>query len=198
MSDTQGVHMQIGQVAAQTQLSIRTVRHYDDVGLVTPSARSAGGFRLYADADVDRLLVIRRMKPLGFTLAEMKIFSPRWMCWTTRKPQQPNASRRSNACVSTALKPMTALTGCASSWPTPRSSRNCWLTARKPKSARADAHPHTSPPAEHRPNRPYWISCPGGLWPSASARVVQNRASSTVTSIKAASIAPRGNHGFSP
>lgn len=72
MSDTQGVHMQIGQVAARTQLSIRTVRHYDDVGLVTPSARSAGGFRLYTEADVDRLLVIRRMKPLGFTLAEMK------------------------------------------------------------------------------------------------------------------------------
>lgn len=64
--------MQIGQVAARTQLSIRTVRHYDDVGLVTPSARSAGGFRLYTDVDVDRLLVIRRMKPLGFTLAEMK------------------------------------------------------------------------------------------------------------------------------
>jgi DNA-binding transcriptional MerR regulator len=64
--------MQIGQVAARTQLSIRTVRHYDDVGLVTPSARSAGGFRLYTEADVDRLLVIRRMKPLGFTLAEMK------------------------------------------------------------------------------------------------------------------------------
>ncbi|WP_159232957.1 MerR family transcriptional regulator [Mycolicibacterium vanbaalenii] len=64
--------MQIGQVAARTELSIRTVRHYDDVGLVTPSVRSAGGFRLYTEADVDRLLVIRRMKPLGFTLAEMK------------------------------------------------------------------------------------------------------------------------------
>jgi len=72
VNDTQGLHLQIGQVAARTQLSIRTVRHYDDVGLVTPSARSAGGFRLYTDADVDRLLVIRRMKPLGFTLAEMK------------------------------------------------------------------------------------------------------------------------------
>lgn len=72
MGDTQGVHMQIGQVAARTELSIRTVRHYDDVGLVTPSVRSAGGFRLYADADVHRLLVVRRMKPLGFTLAEMK------------------------------------------------------------------------------------------------------------------------------
>ncbi|MDZ4235574.1 MAG: MerR family transcriptional regulator [Dietzia sp.] len=64
--------MQIGQVAARTELSIRTVRHYDDVGLVSPSVRSTGGFRLYTDADVERLLVIRRMKPLGFTLAEMK------------------------------------------------------------------------------------------------------------------------------
>jgi len=64
--------MQIGQVAARTELSIATVRHYDEVGLVTPSARSTGGFRLYTEVDVDRLLVIRRMKPLGFTLAEMK------------------------------------------------------------------------------------------------------------------------------
>ncbi len=72
MAGKHDVHMQIGQAAERTQLSIRTVRHYDDVGLVTPSARSAGGFRLYTDDDVDRLLVIRRMKPLGFSLAEMK------------------------------------------------------------------------------------------------------------------------------
>ena len=64
--------MQIGQVAARTELSIATVRHYDEVGLVTPSARSTGGYRLYTEVDVDRLLVIRRMKPLGFTLTEMK------------------------------------------------------------------------------------------------------------------------------
>jgi DNA-binding transcriptional MerR regulator len=64
--------MQIGQVAARTELSITTIRHYDEAGLVTPSARSTGGFRLYTEADVERLLVIRRMKPLGFTLAEMK------------------------------------------------------------------------------------------------------------------------------
>ncbi|MCV7228428.1 MerR family transcriptional regulator [Mycolicibacterium komossense] len=64
--------MQIGHVAARTELSITTVRHYDEVGLVTPSARSVGGFRLYTEADVERLLVIRWMKPLGFALAEMK------------------------------------------------------------------------------------------------------------------------------
>jgi len=63
--------MHIGVVAERTGLSLRTLRHYDEVGLLTPSARSEGGFRLYTGADVDRLLLIRRMKPLGFTLEEM-------------------------------------------------------------------------------------------------------------------------------
>ncbi|MFR9753531.1 MerR family transcriptional regulator [Nocardia sp. 004] len=67
-----GQYLQIGQVAEQTELSIKSIRYYDEVGLVAPSARSAGGFRLYTEVDVARLLVIRRMKPLGFTLAEMK------------------------------------------------------------------------------------------------------------------------------
>ncbi len=66
-----GEHMQIGEVAERVKLSLRTIRHYEEVGLVPPSARSKGGFRLYAESDVQRLLLIRRMKPLGFTLEEM-------------------------------------------------------------------------------------------------------------------------------
>lgn len=65
-------HMQIGEVAERTGLSLRTLRYYEEVGLVTPSARSAGGFRLYAETDVARLRLIRRMKPLDFSLEEMK------------------------------------------------------------------------------------------------------------------------------
>lgn len=64
--------MQIGEVAARTELSLRTIRHYEETGLVVPSARSRGGFRLYTEADVARLMVIRRMKPLGFSLDEMR------------------------------------------------------------------------------------------------------------------------------
>ncbi|MFD0852519.1 MerR family transcriptional regulator [Actinomadura adrarensis] len=67
-----GKHMQIGEVADRTGLSLRTIRHYEDVDLAPPSARSQGGFRLYTDDDVARLLVIKRMKPLGFTLEEMR------------------------------------------------------------------------------------------------------------------------------
>jgi DNA-binding transcriptional MerR regulator len=65
-------HMQIGEVATRTELSLRTIRHYEETGLVVPSARSQGGFRLYTEVDVRRLMVIRRMKPLGFTLDEMR------------------------------------------------------------------------------------------------------------------------------
>jgi DNA-binding transcriptional MerR regulator len=70
--DADHTHMQIGQVAELTEVSVRTLRHWEEAGLVTPSARSAGGFRLYTQGDVDRLRSIRRMKPLGFTLDEMK------------------------------------------------------------------------------------------------------------------------------
>ena len=63
---------QIGTVAEMTGLSIQTLRHWDEVGLVPPSERSEGGFRLYSAIDIQRLLVIRRMKPLEFTLDEMR------------------------------------------------------------------------------------------------------------------------------
>ncbi len=65
-------HMRIGEVSARTGLSLRTIRYYEEVGLVTPSARSQGGFRLYTEPDVARLTLVRRMKPLGFQLDEMK------------------------------------------------------------------------------------------------------------------------------
>ena len=63
--------MQVGVVADRLGLSVRTLHHWEEKGLVTPSHRSTGGFRLYTEADVERLLLIRRMKPLGFSLEEM-------------------------------------------------------------------------------------------------------------------------------
>ena len=63
--------MHIGELAERTELSLRTIRHYDEVGLLKPSGRSEGGFRLYTERDLSRLMLIRRMKPLGFSLDEM-------------------------------------------------------------------------------------------------------------------------------
>ncbi|SDQ08854.1 MerR family transcriptional regulator [Leucobacter chromiiresistens] len=63
--------MHIGELADRTELSIRTLRHYDQIGLLVPSGRSEGGFRLYTESDYDRLMLIRRMKPLGYSLDQM-------------------------------------------------------------------------------------------------------------------------------
>jgi DNA-binding transcriptional MerR regulator len=64
--------VQIGDVAERTGLSLRTIRWYEEVGLVPPSARTSGGFRLYTETDIERLELVKRMKPLDFTLEEMR------------------------------------------------------------------------------------------------------------------------------
>ena len=69
VSDDEQLH-QIGTVAERVGLSLRTIRHYEEVGLVPPSGRSAGGFRLYTEADIARLEQVKVMKPLGFSLEE--------------------------------------------------------------------------------------------------------------------------------
>ena len=63
---------QIGETAEATGLSLRTIRFYEEVGLVVPSERTTGGFRLYSDDDIERLALIKQMKPLDFTLEEMR------------------------------------------------------------------------------------------------------------------------------
>lgn len=65
-----GVH--IGEVVERTGLSHRTLRYYEEMGLITPVARTDGGFRLYDQAGIDRLLLIKPMKPLGFAIEDMR------------------------------------------------------------------------------------------------------------------------------
>jgi MerR family copper efflux transcriptional regulator len=63
---------QIGEVARRVDLSIRTIRHWEEMGLVTPTARSSGGFRLYSDEDVSLIRLLRFMKPLDLPLDQMR------------------------------------------------------------------------------------------------------------------------------
>lgn len=71
MDDEERMH-QIGQAADVVGLSLRTIRHYEEVGLAPPSGRTAGGFRLYTDADIERLRLVKHMKPLDFSLDEVR------------------------------------------------------------------------------------------------------------------------------
>lgn len=67
-----GGFLRIGEVAERAELSLRTVRYYEEQGLLTPETRSAGGFRLYTEAQVERLLLIKQMKPLDFSVEQMR------------------------------------------------------------------------------------------------------------------------------
>jgi MerR family transcriptional regulator, copper efflux regulator len=64
--------VQIGEVADAVGLSLRTLRYYEQMGLLEPEQRSDGGFRLYSETQIDRLRLIKRMKPLGFQIDQMR------------------------------------------------------------------------------------------------------------------------------
>ncbi|MFT4109668.1 MerR family transcriptional regulator, partial [Propionicimonas sp.] len=61
----------IGEVAERTGLTRRTLRHYDDLGLLVPAERSGADYRRYDEADLLRLLQIQNLKALGLSLAEI-------------------------------------------------------------------------------------------------------------------------------
>lgn len=60
----------IGDLARHTGISVRALRHYDEIGLLEPSARTAAGYRLYDAGDVARLQQIVSLRQLGLSLAE--------------------------------------------------------------------------------------------------------------------------------
>ncbi|MDQ4106451.1 MAG: MerR family transcriptional regulator, partial [Actinomycetota bacterium] len=62
----------VGELAARTSLSVRTLHHYDEIGLLSPSGRTEAGYRLYSAEDVLRLQKIRSLKTLGLSLVEMR------------------------------------------------------------------------------------------------------------------------------
>jgi MerR family transcriptional regulator, thiopeptide resistance regulator len=63
----------VGRVADLSGVTIRTLHHYDDVGLLSPGRRSAAGYRIYEDRDLERLQRILFYRELGFTLGEISI-----------------------------------------------------------------------------------------------------------------------------
>ena len=62
----------VGAVAKLARVSVRTLHHYDELGLLAPSERSEAGYRLYSDADLARMQQILFYKELGFELEEIR------------------------------------------------------------------------------------------------------------------------------
>lgn len=62
---------QIGELSALTEVQEKTIRYYEDIGLLPPAQRSANSYRVYGEADVERLRFIRRSRALDFALDEI-------------------------------------------------------------------------------------------------------------------------------
>src|SRR5688572_23275699 len=61
----------VGEVSKLTRVSVRALHHYDEIGLVKPSGRSAAGYRLYTDRDLNRLQQVLFYRELGFKLDDI-------------------------------------------------------------------------------------------------------------------------------
>ncbi len=73
MPEGHEAYLQIGEVAERTGVTQRTLRFYEEKGLLKPPSRMEGGFRLYSEDDVQRVEQVRRLQNLlGVTLAEIK------------------------------------------------------------------------------------------------------------------------------
>lgn len=66
------MHLKIGQLAKRTGITVRALRHYDDIALLTPSIRLDNGYRLYDQADVARLYRIQALRRLDLSLADIQ------------------------------------------------------------------------------------------------------------------------------
>ena len=64
--------MQIGDLATKASITTRTIRYYEELGIIEPDERTEGGFRLYSDNQLRRLNIVQGLKSLGFDLEQIR------------------------------------------------------------------------------------------------------------------------------
>ena len=71
VNSTRGL-IRVGEVAERLEVSPRTIKYYEEIGLIEPEERSAGGFRLYGSGEIERLERVLQMKSIGYSLAAIR------------------------------------------------------------------------------------------------------------------------------
>ncbi len=70
--------LSIGELSSQLEMSQRTIRYYEEIGLLNSIKRVEGGRRIYTEKDLRRLKLIKRLKIMGMTLSEMQELESMW------------------------------------------------------------------------------------------------------------------------
>lgn len=70
--------MNIGDAARATGISVKMLRHYEDIGLVRPALRSHAGYRVYSDKNIATLRFVRRARDLGFQVRQIAALLDLW------------------------------------------------------------------------------------------------------------------------
>lgn len=78
MDEKKEAFTSIGEIAQKLDMSQRTIRYYEEIGLLNSIKRVEGGRRIYTDADLRRLKLIKRLKIMGMTLSEMQELEAMW------------------------------------------------------------------------------------------------------------------------
>jgi DNA-binding transcriptional MerR regulator len=68
-----GTSLRVGELARHTRISVRTLHHYEEIGLLRPSGRTAAGHRVYTRGDLERLQQIISLRDLGLALREIAL-----------------------------------------------------------------------------------------------------------------------------
>jgi len=74
MEQSANQNLRVGQLAHKVGKTVRTIHFYEELGLLSPAARSKGGFRLYDEDALTRIHWINRLQQLGFSLADIRDF----------------------------------------------------------------------------------------------------------------------------
>ena len=90
--------LKIGALAKRTGTNVPTIRYYEEIGLVRPADRQAGGQRVYDDADVKRLTFIRRCRDFGFPIEQVRslvglVQEPQSSCLHARNMEEARVIR---------------------------------------------------------------------------------------------------------
>jgi DNA-binding transcriptional MerR regulator len=95
----------IGELAIRLEMSQRTIRYYEEIGLLNSIKRIEGGRRVYTQADLRRLKLIKRLKIMGMTLSDMQELEAMWSFEKSKRQGPSSGSWSCWATTSSARRP---------------------------------------------------------------------------------------------